>query len=206
MMVFARKSDYDSIPESKTVDEEMSESPMEQVSSINTALSFRSKLMIAVSTGIAFCVVAMTATRFSTITASIGVSLLGSPDSSSGAPACTFDECFATHCNAEVAPFTCLLHNGGPHGGCSDSPWLPETCDKQCDLSACSDLEIPASTESCDVPCDAKWCEMNRFCGKDAPYQCTSGSSAFGCSSDKLAWTLRSASTTCSACCNSNTC
>ena len=76
-MVFARHSDYESIPESETVDEEMNESPTEQVSSINTALSFRSKLMIAVSTGIAVCVVAMTATRFSTITDSIGVSLLG---------------------------------------------------------------------------------------------------------------------------------
>ena len=31
--------------------------------------------------------------------------------------ACIFDECYNTKCNAAVAPYTCLLHNGGPHGG-----------------------------------------------------------------------------------------
>lgn len=30
---------------------------------------------------------------------------------------CTFEECFASNCNHEVAPYTCLYHNGGPHGG-----------------------------------------------------------------------------------------
>jgi hypothetical protein len=30
---------------------------------------------------------------------------------------CLFDECYATACNAEFAPYTCLFHNGGPHGG-----------------------------------------------------------------------------------------
>eukprot|EP00977_Amphora_coffeiformis_P023206 scaffold12514_cov145-Amphora_coffeaeformis.AAC.2 len=33
------------------------------------------------------------------------------------ARACTFDECNASNCNHEVAPYTCLFHNGGPHGG-----------------------------------------------------------------------------------------
>jgi hypothetical protein len=31
--------------------------------------------------------------------------------------ACLFDECYATKCNGAVAPYTCLFHNGGPHGG-----------------------------------------------------------------------------------------
>ena len=30
---------------------------------------------------------------------------------------CTLTECYASNCNHEVAPFTCLFHNGGPHGG-----------------------------------------------------------------------------------------
>ena len=30
---------------------------------------------------------------------------------------CTFDECYASNCNHEVAPYTCLFNNGGPHGG-----------------------------------------------------------------------------------------
>lgn len=30
---------------------------------------------------------------------------------------CTFKECFASNCNHEAAPYTCLFHNGGPHGG-----------------------------------------------------------------------------------------
>jgi hypothetical protein len=30
---------------------------------------------------------------------------------------CTFKECFASNCNHDVAPYTCLFHNGGPHGG-----------------------------------------------------------------------------------------
>jgi hypothetical protein len=30
---------------------------------------------------------------------------------------CTFKECFASNCNHDAAPYTCLFHNGGPHGG-----------------------------------------------------------------------------------------
>ena len=37
--------------------------------------------------------------------------------SSHGPRACTLSECFASSCNHEVAPYTCLFHNGGPHGG-----------------------------------------------------------------------------------------
>ena len=33
------------------------------------------------------------------------------------ARACTFKECFADNANHEAAPYTCLFHNGGPHGG-----------------------------------------------------------------------------------------
>jgi hypothetical protein len=30
---------------------------------------------------------------------------------------CTFDECNGSSCNHDYAPYTCLWHNGGPHGG-----------------------------------------------------------------------------------------
>jgi hypothetical protein len=30
---------------------------------------------------------------------------------------CTFKECYASNCDHESAPFTCLFQNGGPHGG-----------------------------------------------------------------------------------------
>jgi hypothetical protein len=135
------------------------------------------------------------------------VSLLGAKKGHK-APSCTFDECFSSNCNHEVAPFTCIMNNGGPHGGCSPTPWIKGTCEKQCDLSGCSDLEIPDDQENCDVKCDQEWCEgaKDRLCHSPVMYQCSKGSAAYGCSNDKLHWTLRSSSTTCSSCCNSDLC
>lgn len=123
-----------------------------------------------------------------------------------GAPSCTFKECYASNCDKKLTPFTCLFNNGGPHGGCSGSPWMEGTCETQCDLSGCAKLKIPHDTEDCDVPCDKDHCDTGRLCGSDVPFQCTMGASAFGCNSDKFAWTLRSKSTACSSCCNVNTC
>eukprot|EP01083_Nonionella_stella_P066996 176885_1 len=119
---------------------------------------------------------------------------------------CTFDECYDSNCNHKVAPFTCLFHNGGPHGGCSPTPWVEGTCTTQCDLSGCDDLEIPDDTESCDHPCDESVCMGERLCLHDAPYQCTSGAAAFGCSEEKLEWTLRTSVNTCNSCCNARSC
>ena len=118
--------------------------------------------------------------------------------------ACTFDECFASSCDKELAPFTCLLHNGGPHGGCSATPWTLETCDDGCDLGGCDDLDIPDDADDCDVECTEEFCDQQqqRLCGPEVPFQCTSGSSTFGCSRDKYLWTLRVAKTSCGSCCN----
>jgi len=45
-------------------------------------------------------------------------SLRMDPTSTSAtADACSFDECYASNCNAAVAPYECLFNNGGPHGG-----------------------------------------------------------------------------------------
>mmetsp|Transcript_28503 Transcript_28503/g.52629 ORF Transcript_28503/g.52629 Transcript_28503/m.52629 type:complete len:197 (-) Transcript_28503:140-730(-) len=126
---------------------------------------------------------------------------------SNSAASCTLAECYASNCNHKVAPFTCLFHNGGPHGGCSPTPWTEATCTTQCDLSHCADLAIPDDTESCDRPCDETVCAGERVCDAlPAPYQCTSGAAKFGCSKGKLEWTLRTSDTTCNACCDTRTC
>mmetsp|Transcript_6079 Transcript_6079/g.13374 ORF Transcript_6079/g.13374 Transcript_6079/m.13374 type:complete len:194 (-) Transcript_6079:144-725(-) len=150
---------------------------------------------------------------------SVGLTYFAHPDNTSPPPlalegmakplarSCTFEECYASNCNWEAAPFTCLFWNGGPHGGCSAAPWYESTCTDQCDLTGCSNLDIPDNQGSCDVPCDKEWCSNgSRLCGSDVPYQCTAGSSTFGCAGDEFMWTLLVESTSCSACCNVNTC
>lgn len=49
---------------------------------------------------------------------------------SSSTMACSFEDCYASKCNQKVAPFTCLIHNGGPHGGCSATPWVAGSCER----------------------------------------------------------------------------
>jgi hypothetical protein len=137
---------------------------------------------------------------------SVVPSLGSKSTTSSGVTACTFDECARSNCNAEAAPYTCLFHNGGVHGGCSPIPWTPESCTKQCDVSGCDDLAIPDSTPDCKHECPEEWCEMGRVCGGDAPYQCTNGASAFGCSEDPYHWTFRVSEPACSSCCDGTTC
>ena len=57
---------------------------------------------------------------------------------SSSTMACSFKECYASNCNQKVAPFTCLIHNGGPHGGCSATPWVAGSCKTPFLLFLCS--------------------------------------------------------------------
>jgi hypothetical protein len=138
---------------------------------------------------------------------SASLPLMGSSHGETTARPCTFDECNGSNCNHKVAPYTCLFHNGGPHGGCSETPWTEASCTDQCDLTGCSDLAIPDDAPSCDdVDCEEDWCGNGRLCGPDVPYQCTDGSSRFGCSADKFKWTFRSADTSCASCCNIKTC
>jgi hypothetical protein len=127
--------------------------------------------------------------------------------STRGVRPCSFDECFATNCNAGVAPYTCLFHNGGPHGGCSPSAWLEETCDDQCNLEDCGDMVIPDEVAGCKgVECGTEWCKQGQVCPEDVSYQCTEGSARFGCSTDPLQWTLRTGDSVCSECCDASTC
>jgi hypothetical protein len=120
---------------------------------------------------------------------------------------CTFKECFASNCNHDVAPYTCLFHNGGPHGGCSPTPWYPTTCDDQCSLTDCDKLEIPDDVSTCENrKCTSSWCEGGQVCPKDAPFQCVDGSGRFGCSMDALHWTLRVGTNVCTDCCDTTTC
>ena len=70
-------------------------------------------------------------------------------------------------------------------------------------------------TEDCDVDCPMEWCEKKMLCGggggattsaNNASYQCTGGSSMYGCSLDKYQWTVRSSISDCSSCCKTTTC
>ena len=115
---------------------------------------------------------------------------------------CTLEECYDAGCPKEAVPFLCKTNFG-----CSSIPWVAGTCAEQCSLKICDSLIIPDDTPSCDgVECSAQWCEGAQKCGTVAPYQCLSGSSRFGCSSDDLTWTLYSLDTVCSECCDVGTC
>lgn len=120
------------------------------------------------------------------------------------ARACTFTECLGlgASCDHKLAPYVCLRHNGGPHGGCSGIDWTPESCDESCDLGGCDKLEIPKDMASCaGLKCGTEWCKSGQLCGKDVPYQCTDGPARFGCTSDAYHWVLAKL-----PCCDVTTC
>uniref|UniRef100_A0A7S2R5B5 Uncharacterized protein n=1 Tax=Eucampia antarctica TaxID=49252 RepID=A0A7S2R5B5_9STRA len=120
---------------------------------------------------------------------------------------CNFDECFDSSCNADVAPYMCMRHNGGPHGGCSPIEWTSFTCDDQCSMKKCAEMEIPEDTNNCaGVECGADWCKNGQLCNTDVSYQCQNGSARYGCSADPLQWTLFTHDSTCSDCCDTTTC
>mmetsp|Transcript_577 Transcript_577/g.1070 ORF Transcript_577/g.1070 Transcript_577/m.1070 type:complete len:217 (+) Transcript_577:80-730(+) len=120
---------------------------------------------------------------------------------------CTFEECIHSQCDHESAPYTCLFHNGGPHGGCSSIPWAEGTCTTQCDLSHCDSLDIPGETPSCkNVACPKGWCSGGQVCPEEVSFQCTGGSGTFGCSSDEYHWTVGTTGGVCTQCCDTTTC
>ena len=126
--------------------------------------------------------------------------------STSNANACTFEECYASNCNQDVNPYTCLWHNGGFHGGCSAIPWTQESCEVSCSLAHCKDLPIPDTIKGCTDACPNEWCRGGQVCHVTAPYQCMTGSARFGCSAEPLMWTLKTDGSTCSSCCDTGTC
>ena len=122
-------------------------------------------------------------------------------------------------------PYNCLSlrRNDSVRGGCGETPWTKDVCAVQCDATDCGELlnEIdgepvdddkpvlihPDPPLHCDVDCPKEWCETGRLCGGgDAAYQCTSGASVFGCSSDRYQWTVRSTEADCSSCSKATTC
>jgi hypothetical protein len=118
--------------------------------------------------------------------------------------ACTFDECIAARCDHSSAPFTCLFHNGGPHGGCSSGPWTADSCSESCTLAGCDALDMPDDLTSCHgVFCGPEWCQIGQLCGASAPYQCQDGAGRFGCSADAYHWVLYNG---CPAYCDTTTC
>jgi hypothetical protein len=134
-----------------------------------------------------------------------------------------------------ATPFDCLAlrYNANVRGGCGGTPWTNDICAVQCDATNCIELLKEASstssssssststastatdtitiTEDCDVDCPLEWCEKKMLCGggasvNNASYQCTGGSSIYGCSPDKYQWTVRSSISDCSSCCKTTTC
>mmetsp|Transcript_21383 Transcript_21383/g.46431 ORF Transcript_21383/g.46431 Transcript_21383/m.46431 type:complete len:200 (-) Transcript_21383:161-760(-) len=194
---------YETIPIVLETDEEAPTTNTRSDGGLRTKVSIRVIIGGVAALSMLLAVIFMKSSAGASATAT-SVPLLGSTNANS-AP-CTFDECYASNCNHKVAPFTCLRHNGGPHGGCSPTPWTAFTCTTQCDLSGCDDLDIPDDTESCDTPCDESVCVGERLCDHDAPFQCTSGSAAFGCSVGKFEWTIRTNENTCNSCCNAKSC
>lgn len=150
----------------------------------------------------------------STITAGIApvtVALMGKKKSTKdddGVRKCTFDECKATTCDVTVAPYKCLLFNGGPHGGCSSIPWsMPDTCTDQCDTTSCASVRIPKDEKNCkNIQCSKDVCNDERVCPDNVRYQCIVGSANFGCSADKYLWAYKTSGATCSKCCDTTTC
>lgn len=122
-------------------------------------------------------------------------------------PPCTFAECRSSHCDYLAAPYLCLFHNGGPHGGCSPVPWAEGTCAVSCDQGGCDGLDLPSDATSCDgTVCEEEDCASGQACGRDAPYQCTAGSARHGCNDDEYHWTIYASAETCSSCCDARTC
>jgi hypothetical protein len=163
---------------------------------------------LAICGFVAFLVHGSDSSSKSAATATAGESLGMLGSSAAKVASCTLEECYSSNCDQTLAPFTCLMNNGGPHGGCSATPWITGTCEKQCDLTGCSKLSIPNDVRDCNVPCGKEWCDSagERLCPSDVSYQCLAGAAAFGCSFDKYQWSLRSSSATCSSCCNTDTC
>lgn len=117
--------------------------------------------------------------------------------------ACTFDECLTSRCDAEQAPFLCLWHNGGPHGGCSPVPWMQGTCDLDCNTRTCASLPVPDEFNCHGKPCSVEWCRTTgqQLCTAAAPFQCTTGAGRFGCTDDAFHWALYGCE-----CCDATTC
>ena len=156
----------------------------------------------------AFFVVAMTGSNAPTSTAMTNLDNLPMEGMvSSYKRDCIFSECLQARCDPDAAPYICLWHNGGPHGGCSPVPWSAGTCDDGCNVGACADLALPDDIISCShMSCSPEWCETTarqaQQCGPEVPYQCTNGPGRLGCSEDPYYWVLNG----CPECCNANTC
>lgn len=162
----------------------------------------------AVSVAVVFALFCFSSTSSSTGTTAAASSSATAPLESMAGPApprpCSFSECLASRCDPDHAPYLCLFHNGGPHGGCSPVPWNDWSCDESCDSSACASLPIPDDVEPCNGKvCSKEWCNTAaaQLCGPAVPYQCTGGPARFGCSDDVYHWVMEGCE-----CCDARTC
>ena len=143
--------------------------------------------------------------------------------SSPGIRHCTFYECELAACPTS-APFLCLPLRIGDDDididdasnmrpatplGCSTVPWESWSCGDTCSLEHCGSLKggDEGSKNSCKgAKCGMELCLAEaQGCTKAVPFQCLKGGSAHGCSSDPYRW-LSGLKTTCSECCDYQTC
>ena len=122
--------------------------------------------------------------------------------------ACSFAECGRAGCDETSAPFLCV-DPATAFYGCSSAPWPETYCADSCSLAECATAEPPKTMKSCEgIKCPPEKCDPlvhYQKCGGEAPYQCTGGSSAMGCSADPYGWLLVP-DTTCSGCCDFSAC
>jgi hypothetical protein len=104
-------SQYSTIP-----DEEANEATAGVVQMPTTTTSYRTPLIIVAA--LVFVVVGVSQMSSASAVPEPAAFSANIPLEGAGhARDCLFDECYATKCNAAFAPYTCLFHNGGPHGG-----------------------------------------------------------------------------------------
>jgi hypothetical protein len=100
-----------------SIDAEESAVPLERRCGISRAWLVVLFAVVVASTG----AIVSIRTQSKALVPSVGspedASLEGASLKIGGARPCTFTECYESNCNAKVAPFICLLHNGGPHMG-----------------------------------------------------------------------------------------
>mmetsp|Transcript_13520 Transcript_13520/g.16102 ORF Transcript_13520/g.16102 Transcript_13520/m.16102 type:complete len:187 (+) Transcript_13520:80-640(+) len=119
---------------------------------------------------------------------------------------CSYNECHSAGCDVPTAPYLCVDQSTAYYG-CSAIPWIQDMCGDSCSLENCDETSPSDDQKSCrGISCGEDRCGTDyQKCGDDAPYQCTDGSAAMGCSDNEYDWLIVS-DTLCSSCCDTTMC
>jgi hypothetical protein len=172
---------------------------------VDMRISIRRNVMLVIGMVVTIGLVAVSITSGATSDGTAAILFMGN-NNGEKIRDCTFHECITSTCQFLTASYTCLEYQGNVNGGCSVIPWyVPGDCDEQCNLANCDSLPVPKDEHGCEYSeCDDDACAKK--CPDNTPYQCTEGSSTYGCTNDKFMWTYKSAHSVCSKCCDVTTC